>query len=361
MAVLLIVPANAAAQVQAYRNQPGTKMDVQSIDVLPLEVPGNPYAGQYELWDHWIAEHAGQFDPRSTIFREDVERMGAEWRARQAESGEPDQEHGFDPYSWRTYVPSANDPWISASAWVDDDGFQIPLALRWPEERAKELARDPRTFERHFPWVPPYYVVNAWGLMDDDVRRAMLQAKWDVFGPDYPSVPDWLHAQPVVGVVFAPNGELATLGPLGSRPESGAPRWAFGMPELWQTVEPAWCRYSANGELLGKSPFDAPSARPFWAPHQVVWFSGFRELAQEWLAERGNWQDFAGYMLFYESWEQGTPLHAAYDFDGTLLALEDPLPQRSIRFSQRLDWQEVSELYHWQRGMPMPVPATPQT
>ncbi len=194
-----------------------------------LDAAGNPYRDKYQAWDRWAMEHAK--DQRWIDW--------GNWNS------------GAMPGTYRMFFVQ-----------VDCSGYPIPIL----EERQKriELAHAPRTQGQSECLV----AFIAFGEMPPEMLAGLQAAEMAYKARYVPSIPRWLADDPPVWAIVLPGGEVVTMGELGS----GCDIDTYGTWRNSGNIPPReYCRYSAQGKLLGKLPLgDKNWYELFWPEAQQV-------------------------------------------------------------------------------------------
>jgi hypothetical protein len=189
--------------------------------VRGLDAEGNPYAGRYGAWDHWVYEHAPGTDAKSML-------------------------------AW--YRGEGPEGYTMITTAVDKDGYVIPAVdyIRAINDPESEISRSKCTF-----------MLEAGGQMEPDVlegyRRAVAGAKaaW------LPEIPDWLAKAPPKLAILREHEVLAY-----GEPGSGVDVWPDDLAStLGDGQDESWRRYSADGGLLAQT----EPGQPWW----LLNFTGF--------------------------------------------------------------------------------------
>jgi hypothetical protein len=222
----------------------------------PLDDPANPYHKLYTATDAWVQAHLGQ----------------PGW----------DITGGAVPGDFQTI-----------EAFIDAEGWLVPqcVARKNLEDSIKLRTED---VSRAYP-----VATTASGYMPAELYQAWQQELWNISAEYYKAVPEWLVQDPPVMALLLPNGEVITLGDLGSAA-------TISLEQLSTLSEngarPPFYRYSAGGKLLGTS--DA-----FWWDLYLA--PGSPAAAAQRIKQRND-----GY--FYDLDGRGE-IKAIYDYDGSVL------------------------------------------
>jgi hypothetical protein len=286
-----------------------------SIRVLPRDAADNPYRGQYTAWDDWVWQQYAARNPN--------EKLGAPGQS----IAQP-----VNYYSvWREL-------WLP----VDAQGALLPLAQAGLAEARSRLGFDHRS-PRGWDWRTGAYQFNANGELDDAQWTQFMAEKLRLTLALYPTAPDWLASQPAAHVVFVPNGDIVTYGPLGSFDTAPDTKYA---DRFKAGATAPWYVYGADGQLKGT------------VPSGGEWVQFYRsdalkaQLAADTAAGRfvnvvdGITVVFAGPTYttdanHYIHWVEPQPaLVAAYAWDGTPLDTAQPLTLPDYH-NVTLDWHAV--------------------
>jgi hypothetical protein len=290
----------------------------QFIRVMPREAEANPYRGQYTGWDEWAwRQHNAP--------RPDAVKMSAGDALPQAE-----------PVNFYS-------PWREVWLAVDANGALEPLAQSGLAEARAKLDYDRRDL-RAQPWRFGSYQFYAAGELDSAQWAQFMAQKLQLTDSLYPAIPQWLAGQPVAEVVFVPNGDVITNGPLGSfdtAPDTKYDdRFKAGRSGPWYV-------YNADGQPKGTVPPGQEWMGLYRAP-------GLRAQLEADKAAGRYVQGADGYTLVFAGppYTRGADnravwadpqLLAAYDWDGTPLDVTQPLTRRDFRCIM-LEWHEVQWL-----------------
>jgi hypothetical protein len=320
----------------------------RGIKVRPLDDPANPYSEQYSEWDRWIFEHAGKSDPQMQVYYEEQTAKANAAREAARKAGQPEPPRQMEPY--RTPPDSL---WRSVSAKVDKDGWLVPMALSPPD--SLYLDRDRRQPVTH---VTTDFRIGAGGELPPAVWTQFEAARQGVKRAAYqrifPPVPAWLGAQPVVNLVFLPDGSIVTWGERGSyqAPASAASGVDAQPAPAKNAGTQAWMHYSADGQLLGRTSL---STKLQWLP---LTFPLAQEIYDRETAAGHEVRFDDGYLIVFSGpllvkVEGAGPNHyrmaspppeiiAAYDWDGTPVDFSQPLT-RPAGYGMTLAWQDLVE------------------
>jgi len=177
------------------------------------------------------------------------------------------------------------------------------------------------------------HMFSAGGIMEPAMLKQYEAAHRQARQPYYPPIPAWLAGQPVLYAAFIPNGDVVTLGPLGSfagKEELDRRQW----DDLWALFERGFYRYSPAGELL-----DAYLTEHYdW---ERLYFDGREAVRVDAEARGKQVLDRAGFLIIRDT-ETGTP-EAVYDYDGTPLPPGEP-PVRLQHYCELLRWETIRGL-----------------
>jgi hypothetical protein len=233
----LSLGCQSGTKSKAANKTPAIGTQASALDSLsaikPLDAPGNPYAGKYQEWDHWIARNAVA-----------VGAPGVNLNAVYDFNPEEDPEH------------------TGHSVRLDENGYLLPLVedCRLLEE-SKAVPPESR---------PRFRTVASFGKIDPELYAQSVDAYEEARAAYYAPIPAWLAENPPIMTVMLPNGEIVTKGMPGSglstvTPESSADGSQLPGKSSSSTgccggsaENPGWFRYSADGEMLGSTP------REFW-------------------------------------------------------------------------------------------------
>jgi hypothetical protein len=316
----------------------------EEVQVRPLDDPANPYRSEYREWDHWAVANAGRQDPKMQAHMQEQNRLLDEWFKRQDAAGEP---HSIAGFNYKPYIPAPGEHWRTVGVQVDAQGYALPLTQRWQSEA--QMLQTPRDiFSPRQPDSSNYFY-SAGGEPSADLAAAWDAAFWDIVGPAYPQVPEWLgRSGGVFYAVFVPNGEVVTLGAPGDRP-AGLPVAILHDYDSLPGLELAWHRYSAAGELLGRLPVPDRRQWPMWLELYWPGAAALRESYRE--RKDVTVYDDAGYLLIRERDERGGfgPVLEVYRYDGTPVAVEQPLMGMPLE-GTLISGEQLEELWRWQQG-----------
>ncbi|MEZ5336797.1 MAG: hypothetical protein R3F46_00905 [bacterium] len=215
LAVLLL-----AMSMAAHAAQP--EMQTAS-ELRPLDDPANPYLGQYEEWDVWAHEH---HRPDITSHNE----LFSEFPA-----GTPPQAADNGMQKRHLELP------------VDAAGWQIPWRIY--QQRIQQAKLDGISFED----LPRERTLFAAGLISPQLWQQREQVRIDLRAAALPPIPAWLGQDPPLELQFMPDGEFVARGRLGLVPHNMRPVDCLKLGR-----DERWYRYSAQGELLGRSDYYFP-------------------------------------------------------------------------------------------------------
>ncbi|MCC7476979.1 hypothetical protein IT575_00855 [bacterium] len=168
--------------------------------------PASPFAAQYSDWDRWIYEQA-------------LAKAGARGLVSMTQ-----QEGG---------------QWFSAV--VTKDGFIKPQLAELEEGLGRLSGAVPPSTEHCVNQVSFY------GVMSEEMKQQLAARRSELWAEKYPRIPEWLAEKPAIRNMVMPNGDVVTLGPLGSAlPSTDASASAFAKPQ-------AYHRYGPDGTLLGQT------------------------------------------------------------------------------------------------------------
>ena len=242
----------------------------------PLD-PQNPYRGEYAPYDAWIYAHAWQ----------------------QARSGS---------------FSSASDQLYSIR--VDSDGWPQPMHVT----AKHDLCDDGHITKPHC-----YNVISAYGIMDQGMSAQQQQDELAVRAGNLPQIPAWLADQTPLQVMVLPDGEVVTLGKLGSAPDASRAG--------------SYYRYSKDGVELGHT---APGAE-WW----TLYFAGFDALRQA-HEKDSYWEEDLGCVQRFNS--TSGQVRELYDYHGTRLPGVKPPPDRAPKDYWWLSGTDLAAVYAQQNG-----------
>ena len=226
-----------------------------------LDAEGNPCAGRYGAWDHWVYEHAPGTQAQQLL-------------------------------AW--YRGEAPEGYAVITTAVDKDGYIIPALdyVRAINNPDSEISRSNCTF-----------MLEAGGQMEPDMlegyRRAVAGAKADWL----PQIPGWLAEAPPKLAILREDEVLAY-----GEPGSGTGVWPDGLAAaLGDGRDEAWRRYSVTGELLAQT----QPGQPWW----LLYFDGFADVLAQ-LGGGGNVRYFAHEQYVVFSDRQTRKVLAVYNIYG---------------------------------------------
>lgn len=324
-------------EARLLQNAFGLPANAAPVRIRDVRPDTNPFYDEFGAYDLWIVEN-----------RLDVA-DAAELDSLRQPAGEP---------------PAPDMLWHSGFLWVDLHGTVLPTYRYYLDAAPRPQPQSLEEAVRGAPSTWPPYRLHAAGWIDrrtyEDRWRQQYRARAAHAGPQ---IPAWLGENPPITAWFIPNGEILTLGELGSGREHGL---RFVGAEAWQalatqqagaefedqTHEPQpLLRFTASGELIqriepGELAQDENRSTLAWVN---VYFPGQRELYSQ-VYERGNRLRMAGsYFVEVDSKRFYGPLLAIYDYDGTPLPLA-PLPPPRHGYCKRLPTFAIELLYQAQHG-----------
>jgi len=297
------------------------------VEVNDPDDPANPYFGEYQEWDYWLIEHVDNYNPREA---EDRRIQHAELDKRVKEKIAA----GESVTKRDRYVPPyrkpADDPWQKYTIYVTDEGWVIP-AHHISNLEAIAMAKPLNALKYTRKPKPANYQLPAGGVMPDEIHAGYVKALSSPAITRQILVPDWLATAPVHYVLFVPNGDIITLGPLGFRTEENADT---PLEELWADTPRAFYRFSPEGELLGTHETLGWDWQALYYPQwQALWTNATDSGLQA--------RDRSGYLVI------GDPatdtIKAVFDYDGTPIDPNGPV-LRCYRYCRMHYWKSIEEL-----------------
>ena len=296
-------------------------------EILPPDDPANPYLGEYREWDDWLL---GQFGERNPREMEHNERMFKEMQeaveAKQAAGEEVTQAD----YRHVPYAKPEDDPWEEYEIPVDDDGWIIPAHL-YPAIEAEYYTEPWDARQRGRRPEPGGYSLKVGGVMPEEMLAGYEAACKAPIESGFPVVPAWLAGVPVLMVVFVPNGDIVTLGPLGYR---NAENYVLAFqPQAWGEDERAWYRYDAAGNLLDSYATKGDD----W---QALYYPQWNTLKTNALDTGLEARDSYGYLVISDP--ATGECKAVFDYDGMPVDPNSPV-DRPWGYCTALYWGKVLE------------------
>jgi hypothetical protein len=192
-----------------------------------MDDPNNPYSGQYKSWDTWSFENLQSADDlgKSPSHVDDQHEVPVI------------PSHDVDEHEQRQTTRDG------IGVHLDRSGYLIPAEIYLQQ---RELAKQEGRVEEFYSSVLGTF---AKGNPELDMLTEMDAALDAIAAKFYPPVPDWLAARPPKGAMLYPNGDVITLGELGSG-ESGG--------KLHHIVNETIYRYDSAGVMVNQtnsSPF----------------------------------------------------------------------------------------------------------
>ena len=300
--------------------------DQSLIEVRPNDDPASPYAGSYEAWDEWMMLNVGKVNLAEQARMNEILRERQAKAQQLAKEGKEVPKELLDP----GISPDPNDPWEYYSLKVDDAGFILPQRMLWGEDSASWVTGDLRQ-ETHARGADRGHL-SAGGVMEPQLLQQMNAARWDIEAQYYPTIPAWLAEQPVYYAALIPNGDVVTLGELGSRPADGG-----GFPAEYYAKDAVrtFYRYSADGVLIGQR------AAADW-DWQSMYFPQRKALLDDAKARGLETEDELGYFIVRKP--AGGAIEAVFDFDGRPVDPGQPLI-RGKMYCSLIDWDTIAQLY----------------
>jgi hypothetical protein len=212
------------------------------IKVRPLDDPQNPYRDEYSEWDRWQYSALGQTEPEAeALYQQRI----AEWDAAQSAALRSKTAFDLPNPRFQGIADDPHDDWYFSEMFFDEQGYMLPIARSaWREGCSRgRLANSAYGFPDS-----DWYIGFGGGRMDTAQREAYERYRWSCIAAFVPDIPTWLASAPVDKAVLLDNGEVVTLGPLGSGSGEVDHLAAVG-PEGPDEI---WYRYSADGTLLAE-------------------------------------------------------------------------------------------------------------
>ncbi|MEZ5337646.1 MAG: hypothetical protein R3F46_05220 [bacterium] len=270
-----------------------------SIAVLPLDSPGNPYAGQYSEIDSWILEHA---------------------------LADPSELHEQAEYE------------TGELAYVTEAGYMIPVYVQLhTAEALKSSGRYPALEDQ------PLYSISAKGQMDTALAESHRDRLQLIRAQYFPQIPAWLADNPPPKSMFTDTGSVITIGLPGE--EEHRPDAAYDVP----ASPPSYYLLSGAGvqlagpantvnELFGAERWQAiydDMSRKGWASAETG--QGFRARTQE--------NRSAGVFQFRNA---GGEIIGIFNYDGTELS-EQTAPVRDAHLFSFINNRMLPDMYEAQQ------------
>jgi hypothetical protein len=254
--------------------------------VRDLDDPSNPYAGQYSDWDKWIFDQAKE----------------------QAKTG-------------NRRLPEGG-KWYSAE--VTNEGYVMP-----------QLSALSTGLDRLRGTVPPStehctHMISMTGKMDPAMEEQLSASIGRVWAERYPAIPAWLADAPALRSMVLPNGDVVTLGELGSGVTTGGKRVSGAQP---------YFRYSPEGEMLGQT---LPGE--MWQALYVKDWTAAVLLEQ--LKAKRLPRIERGCTVFFD--RESNAVGAVYSFDGQALAPDSDLSQREPALITELTATQLADIFEAQ-------------
>jgi hypothetical protein len=290
-AVLVCAVALTTCRGHAPDGAAGGVSKVQSaVSIRPLDDPANPYRDKYGPGDAWIYEHAG----------------APAWDGAMADW----------PADWHTL-----------EAFVDSQGWLIPTSVvrRNREEVLVDRSRDCRNT------YAVEYLAN--GVMPRELFEAHKCSQFSVWADYYMPVPQWLAVGPPRGAMLYTNGDVITVGLLGSG-EILVPRGEKGEGCCGGSSDWPLCRYDRNGNLICTTNY--------------TWLNLYMDNLESGDRPEGHMrQTDQWYFIFRD--DTGVIL-SVYDYDGTKLPGTDEPPSRDVHPFVLLNPDQIQHLYEAQQA-----------
>jgi hypothetical protein len=318
----------------------GMPKTTASVAVKPLDDPANPYREQYGAWDRWIMENIGRSDPTMNAYMNRVDReKRRELLKAKREKRDPDPK--IMEQKWWEVQPR-NEKWQHFEIEVDEQGFVIPYLQQQLDMtlRSRSVTND-RDYRVSWQQLQQQrgepFRLWAGGVMPEDLKAQMEAARKGLLPlQPMPEVPEWLAATPPYWVIFMPNGEIVTLGALGTWQEN----WQ-DLPKEQQRPSGGYFRFSPTGELLGQAAKDGPSIFQQYNPM-------LPSLELSGKSQGYDIEQPAGFLLWRQKPEHGGAVVAAWDYDGTALPIDKPIT-REPGYLHRYTWEEVKHVIEQRR------------
>jgi hypothetical protein len=236
--------------------------------VRGLDASDNPYRDKYQEWDRWAMAHA-------------KDQRLIDWSA------------------WNAGETASSTRMVRVI--VDRSGYPLPLL--------ESCLRDVEKAHAPGPLGRSECTVSflAFGEMPPELLQGLQAAEMACKARYLPRIPQWLAQSPPQWAIALPNGEAVTMGELGSGQDVDTfYTWCSG----WNLPPREYCRYSAQGRLLGKLKLG-----------DEKWYTLFWPQAQQALSRYDQAQtmvDLENGCIAVRRYP-GKEVLAAFDYDGTPL------------------------------------------
>ena len=234
LGAIAMLPEGAAVKIElADRGEEGTDSPPgfgrdlpDGFTIKPLDDPANPYRGEYGAWDRWA------YDNYLWLCSEyGFDRMtDDEYGQFMEDAANHISDVGGDQYFMVVRGDGYLMPFVEAS---EGEPGQFPV-MGW----GHEVQADGALISY---WIRSAFVVETTGELPDSLKDERDRAVAVVQAPALPAIPEWLVDNPPYMFQFMPDGEIVTMGELGTWGDDSV---LYG---------PVWCRYSSEGELLGQT------------------------------------------------------------------------------------------------------------
>lgn len=247
-----------------------------------MDEKGNPYAGQYGEWDHWIHANA-KLDP--------------EWDYQK----EPEEN-------------------AQLSSMMDSDGFLVPLLeLKRRSLQARAVGQKPD--------FSGYHVVPAAGQADPEMLEQLEKANVNLLADYYPPVPKWLAVkfpdETVADKFFLPpNGDVVVrVADQGIENPCHGSNACSSKPCSSGSTSPSgrhWERYDSHGNLIYST-----NSEQWWAAYYLPRNESETELPLANIEVRKD-----GYALVSRD-----GVTTVFDYDASMLGTEVPAQRSDLPFA----------------------------
>jgi len=280
--------------------QPRAVNDTWTIsNIVPLDDPSNPYAGQYEAWDHWIYEH-----------------LTADPEPRYRWEKHPDEmtKEELEDFVFGRSKPSN---WLHLKISVEDGKYTVPLETDLHEfEKAVCENRD-KEREASIHWV------HTQGTIDERLREDIFTLVDKVRAQYLEPIPEWLAEGEPRFAMLLPEGWVVTEGLLQTdKTTNSNNKYCCGGNDT------SYSLYSPEGKLTR-------TAKWFW------WLL-FYDIDINGMPDGDIVNTADGYIKLLD--KDSGELLQVWDWDATPLAIEEPTPRDRHPF-YLLSGKDIASLY----------------
>ena len=253
--------------------------------------PASPYFEQYEPWDAWLFMHELSVLESQGVVNPFIERP-----------------------NWETYFVD-----------VDENGFAVPY-LESVRREFRQMRDGARADANEADCTHGFQSI---GLMDPEMRQAMLDGQTAIKAEFLPEIPEWLAEAPPNWAMILPDGKIVTYKPANTMGMFVQPDDAY-----------EYYLYAPDGTLLEQT----EDAR-FW---QDLFFDT-SAVYDKYNRDTTYFYEDNGYLIVIEK-ENGRRV-AVYDYDGKRLSKNHNVNDRDGTRFYKMNAMELKSIHNWRNHL----------